>query len=57
MEYKPRMLDLDFEQVLGVLQAWMGKPIVVGIDAANEPFSTATMRGPLEQVTLYPGEY
>lgn len=43
----PEMLDLDFDQVLAVLQGWMGKPIVVGIDATHEPLSIATLRGVL----------
>jgi hypothetical protein len=43
----PRMLDLDFDQVLAVLHGWLGEPVRVGVSVTVQPLQVAHMDGPL----------
>lgn len=43
----PRMDDLDFDAVLGLLLEWQGSTVAVGVDVTDRTLEVAKMRGTL----------
>ena len=41
------MEDADFDRVLGLLMAWQGHTVVLGVDVTEQPLEVARMRGTL----------
>lgn len=41
----PQMIDLDFDQVLSVLQRWLGDAVNVGVSVTARPVQVASLRG------------
>lgn len=43
----PKMLDLDFDQVLSVLHGWLDETVSVGVSVTAQPLQVAQVRGRL----------